>query len=821
MLKNYLITTWRSLVQNKLYSILNIAGLTFGISCFLLVGLYLFEELSFDRYHSKSDRIYRIIERRDTRGKETTVAGVGYQVAEESPKKIAEIEATARISRFGRDNIRNPENRKNMLQENITTSDNNVFTIFDFTFIDGDRNTPLTQPNSIVLTETMARKLFNSTQVTGKTVTIDFIESTPLKITGVIKDHPSNSSFDFTYMISLNTFMADSSFRQNVNADWSSNGYLTYVLLKENVNAQAVAPKLDKLLTDNFKPDANVKMNFRLQPFTDMRLYSEGILDGARNSNVAAIGQGSLLYVKIFAIVALFVLLIACINYMNLTTARFSNRSKEIGIRKTVGAERKQLVTQFLTESLGVTFISFLFSIAVVNLLLPAFNQFTGKQLSFGIHTDYKIWLYALLVTIGVGLLSGIYPSLMLSKYNPVSLLKGAKISNKSGLGLRRALVVLQFTISVVMIVATIVLIMQVKYVSSKNLGFNQGQLLVVDINSGGVRRGAQTIRTEFAKIPGVKDVSVTTRVPGEWKNIPTVKIRTEEDTREHSIAYLIGADEYFAKTFEVQVLKGRNFINNNDSASIILNESAAKMLNVQEAGGQMVEIPERAALGIYSPLPGNAVFKAKVIGIVKDFHFQSLREKIAPMVLVYRNNPVQSIDYFTARIEGRQQAAIMKQMQEVMAQIDINHFFEFHFLDEQLARFYREDRKRETLLIGIAFATIFIACLGLFGLATYAAAQRIKEIGVRKVLGATVTQLASLLAKDFLKLVLISNCIAFPLAWWATNTWLQEFAYHIELQWWIFAIAGIAAIIVALITVSFQAIRVATANPVKSLRTE
>lgn len=820
MLKNYLIITWRSLVQNKLYSALNIAGLTFGISCFLLIGLYLFEELSFDRYHSKSDRIYRIIEHRDTRGKETTIAGVGYQVIEESPKKIAEIEATAKLSRFGRDNIRNPENRKNMLQENITVADNNLFKIFDFSFVDGDKSTPLAEPNSIVLTETMAKNLFNNTQVAGKTVTIDFLGNTPLKITAVIKDHPSFSSFDFSYLMSINTFMPDSNFRRRVNTDWSSNGYIGYVLLKENADAKTVGAKLDKLLADNFTPAANVKMNFWLQPFTDIRLYSEGIVDGARNTNVAAIGQGSLLYVKIFAIVALFVLLIACINYMNLTTARFSNRSKEIGIRKTVGAERRQLVTQFLTESLGVTFISFLLSIAVVNLLLPGFNQFTGKQLSLGIHTDYRIWLYALLVAVGVGLLSGIYPSLMLSKYNPVSLLKGAKISNRSGLGLRRALVVLQFTISVVMIVATIVLVMQVRYVGNKNLGFNKDQLLVVDINSGDVRRGAQTIRTEFAKIPGVKDVSVTTRVPGEWKNIPTIKIRTEQDTREHSIAYLLGADEYFAKTFEVQFLKGRNFINNNDSASIILNETAAKLLNVQEAGGQIVDIPERAMLGPYNALP-NGPFKAKVIGIVKDFHFQSLREKIAPMVLAYRNNPVHTIDYFTAKIEGRQQAAIMKQMQEVMAKIDINHFFEFHFLDEQLALFYREDRKRETLLIWIAMATIFIACLGLFGLATYAAAQRIKEIGVRKVLGATVTQLASLLAKDFLKLVLIANGIAFPLAWWATHTWLQEFAYHIELQWWIFAMAGVAAIIVALVTVSFQAIRTATANPVKSLRTE
>jgi putative ABC transport system permease protein len=386
----------------------------------------------------------------------------------------------------------------------------------------------------------------------------------------------------------------------------------------------------------------------------------------------------------------------------------------------------------------------------------------------------------------------------LLSRFNPVSLLKGLKVSDKSGLSLRKGLVVFQFTISVVMIIATIVLVMQVRFINNKDLGFNKDQLVIVDINSGMVRRGGQTIKTEFEKIPGVKNVSITSRVPGEWKNIASVKIKAE-GSGEPSISYLIGADESFSKTFEVKFLKGRNFVNNNDSAAVILNETAAAMLNIKEAANQIVDIPERSSGGPYTPVAGGAPFKARVIGIVKDFHFQSLREKIAPLVLAYQNNPVQSIDYFTARIEGIKQSAILKQMQVVLAGIDKDHFFEYHFLDEQLALFYTEDRRRETLLIWIALATIFIACLGLFGLATYAAAQRIKEIGVRKVLGASMTQLTSLLAKDFLKLVLIANGIAFPLAWWAAHKWLQEFAYHIEVEWWIFVAAGIIAMLIAL----------------------
>jgi putative ABC transport system permease protein len=820
MFKNYLLTAWRALFQHKLYTILNVAGLTFGISCFILIGLFLFDELSFDRSHTKADRIYRLIEHRNTNGEELTIAGSSFKLAEESKKRIPGIENTTRITRLGRDNISNPAIKQNKFQETVTYCDETLFKIFDFNFLAGDPNTALNAPNSIVLTASLAQRLFGATQVVGKPVKIDFIGS-PLTVTAVVKDHPSNSSFDFSYLIAEPTFKNSDSYKQMATTDWSSNQFLVYALLKENVRPETVASALDRMLKENYHPEQNIKMNYTLQPLADIHLYSQDIVDGARNSNVEAISKGKLLYVRIFGIVALFVLLIACINYMNLTTARFSSRSKEIGIRKSIGAYKTQLVLQFLLESFLVTVLAFVLAVGIVNLALPAFNAFTGKQLSLGLHTDYRIWLLSVLTIVTVGLLSGLYPSLLLSRFNPVLLLKGIKVGDRSGMSLRKALVVFQFTISVVMIVATIVLVLQVRYVNSKDLGFNKDQLVVVDINSGIVRRESLAIKTGFESIPGVKNVAVTSRVPGEWKTIPTIKIRPEQGAAEYGISYLLGVDESFAKTFEVKFLKGRNFLNTNDSASIILNETAAAMLNIKEAGGQVVDIPERAFGGTYFPVQGAVPFKATVIGIVKDFNFQSLREKVAPLVLVYRNNPVHVIDYFTARIEGRSEASILKQMEGVLAKIDNNHLFEYHFLDEQLALFYTEDRRRETLLIWIALATIFIACLGLFGLATYAAAQRIKEIGIRKVLGASLAQLTSLLAKDFLKLVLIANGLAFPVAWWATHKWLQEFAYHIDLEWWVFVAAGVAALGIALITVSFQAIKAAAANPVRSLRTE
>ena len=377
---------------------------------------------------------------------------------------------------------------------------------------------------------------------------------------------------------------------------------------------------------------------------------------------------------------------------------------------------------------------------------------------------------------------------------------------------MRRSLVVFQFCLSIVMIVATIVVYLQMQYVNKKDMGFNKEQLLVVDINSGKVRRSAETIKTEFAKISQVTGVSVSSRVPGEWKDIPKIKVRSEKImSREGNDMYFIGADDRFLGTYQIALVKGRNFTNGSlaDSASVIINETAAKEMGISEPKGQLIEIPQ------------DEVFTARVIGIVKDFNFQTLREPVAPMVIGFQKNPVHNIDYFTARISTNNINATIGQMESVIHSIDQNHLFEYHFLDKQWDLFYREDKIRETIFLIVAMLTIVIACLGLFGLATYAAQQRIKEIGIRKVLGASVGSIVSMLSKDFLKLVLIAAIVAFPVAWWVMHTWLQDFAYHINISWWIFVIAGAIAVSIALITISFQAIRAAIRNPVKSLRTE
>jgi putative ABC transport system permease protein len=820
MFRSYFKIAWRTLSHNKLYTSLNVAGLTFGIACFLLIGLYLFDELTFDQQHSKANRIYRVIEHKNVKGEVTVIAAAAYKLAEESKTAITEIENTTRIVRTGRANLVNPENPVNF-QETVTTANQSFLEIFDFPFIDGDAKTALKEPNSIIITEDLAKRLFGKTAVLGKTLQYSFMQ-TPLKVTGVLKNHPPNSSFDFNNIVSDESYSTSEFYKNMAVDDWLSNNFTVYTLLKPGAKPGAVSEKMKKLVLDNFKPEIGTSFSFALQPLKDLHLKSGNIVDGARNSNVEAIAQGNPKYIKIFSFLAIFVLLIAGINYMNLTTARASSRLKEIGVRKTIGAFKSHLIRQFLFESFLVTLISFTLALILVSFLLPAFNQFVHKKLSLGFSTDYRIWIYAIAVVAFISLLSGSYPALMLSRFKPVLLLKGLKLQNKSGLSVRRGLVIFQFTISIVMIISTIVLFQQVRYMNNTDLGFNKDLLVVVDVNTGKARTQMETIKTEMAKIATVKNVSATSRVPGEWKSYRTIKIKNTGSTDDHKVAYMFGADKDFAKTFEIQLLKGRNFNTPNDSTCIILNETAARMLNITEPAEQMVEIPSSSRGGAFTPLDTtNMPFTPRVIGIVKDFHFQSLRDKIEPLVLAYNNNPIHDIDYYTARVVPANIQSTLDQLKTVMVNVDKRDPFEYHFLDQQLALFYVEDQRRQTLLIWIAMATIFIACLGLFGLATYSAGQRIKEIGVRKVLGATVLNLTTLLSKEFIKLVLIANCIAFPIAWWATNRSLQEYAYHIDVQWWVFVVAGVAATIIALLTVSYQAIKAAVSNPVKSLRTE
>jgi len=803
------------MLKNKAFSFINLTGLTIGLTSFLLIALYVFDELTFDGFHKNADNIYRIVESRTfTGGKTTKTTGSGFQVSERGKESIPEIKNAARLSIFGRANVTSGDDKTNVFYEDYISASPGFLTVFSFPLLYGDRNSALTAPNSVIITEESAKKYFGTSNATGKLLFVDR-DSVPLKITGVLKDFPANSSISFNLAVSEATILKNDNARNFVANDWSSGAFSTYFMLNDKTNIPGLNTKIDQLIAANHKADAGFQSNIQLQALKDVHFYS-GDIDGYSGK------RGSIFYIYVFIIIACFVIFIACINYMNLTTARFTNRGKEIAIRKVAGASRLSLTRQFLAEALLVTVFSVILSIGLVNILLPAFNAFTEKSLTLNLHNDYRIYTGIAGVIILVTAAAGLYPAVFQSGLNPLSLLKSKVQLNPGNISLRRVLVVLQFTISITLIAATIIIYQQMQYVNNKDMGFDKDNLVVIDINSGKVRRSAATIKDEYAKLAQVKSVTVTSRVPGEWKNIPSVKVSDGmNNTTSEKDMYFLGVDDQFLSTYNIQLLKGRNFFSagNADSASVLINEAAAKALGITDAGGQLITISSANYGGDLNRFDKPIV--STVAGIVKDFNFQSLHEPLAPIVLGFQNNPVQSIDYFTVKLGGGNADATLKQLDAILHRIDQNHLFEYHFLDKQWELLYREDSIRQTIFFVMALLAIFIAALGLLGLTTYAAEQRIKEIGIRKVLGASVGGIVLMLSKDFLKLVVIASVIAFPVAWFSMSKWLEDFAYRININWWVFILSAAAAVIIALLTISFQAVKAAMANPVKSLRTE
>ncbi|HEX6430104.1 MAG TPA: ABC transporter permease [Niastella sp.] len=805
---------FRNLVNNKVYSFINLFGLTTGLICFWLIGLYVFDELTYDAFHKDADRMYRIIEHKtSSSGKESKIAGVAWNISERAKKEFPAVEDACRLTILGRSPVFNADYSKTFY-EDFNAADAAFLRFFDFPLVQGDRRTALQAPYSVIVSDDMALKLFGRKEVVGKLIHTDR-DGKPYTITAVVHV-PRNSHFTFNVLFSESTLTtAFTTYRDFTIRDWSSNSFSTYIKLKSDQRTAGTESAITQLVAAN-RTSAGAsaeKSSFTLQPLKNIHFYSTGIERSGASGNI--------MYIYVFALVGIFVLLIACINYVNLTTARFSTRSKEIAVRKVTGAGQTNLVSQFIMEALLITVLAQLLSLLCVKLILPAFNAFTEKQLTLNTSTNISIWLGIVIITLLVGLLAGIYPAFYQARLKPYLLLKNNIQVGKGHLSLRRILVVVQFSLSIIMIIATLVVYMQLQFINKKDLGFKKEQLVVIDINSGAVRNGAERIKEGYARLAAVQSVCVTSRVPGEWKNIPQVKIqRAGNTTMEGESMYYIGADDQFLKTYGVRLQRGRNFLpGNGDSAAVLVNEAAAHLLGIKEPGDQPVDISGVKFSGEFTqfdrPMP------VRIIGIVKDFNFQSLREPLAPMVVGYKNNTIHNIDYFTAKVTAGKMSETLKQMETVLHEVDPDHLFEYNFLDKQWQLFYREDQKRQVIFLSVACITILIACLGLFGLVTFAARQRTKEIGIRKVLGASISHLVLLLSKDFLKLVLIASFVAFPVAGWVMYKWLQDFAYRIHISIWMFVGAGMLATLIALITISFQAIKAALANPVKSLRAE
>lgn len=808
MLKNYFKIALRHLASNKTFSIINILGLAIGMACFLVILLYVKGELGYDGFHEKGDRIYRMALDRLYPGRHTEYASIPHSYAVSAKLEYPEIEESVRIFKFP-GTILLKRGDEVFEEKERMWADSNFFKVFDFGLIQGSATEVLQQPNSVVLTESTAKKYFGDQDPIGKTLDIANNDN-DLQVTGICRDVPENSHVDFDLVMSassLNPFI-----QQPNHIGFDS---YTYFLLKKGTDANNLASKFPALVEkyasgeilrnfgvsyEEYKKSGNSYI-YSLQPLKDIYLHSN--LEGELKP------PGSMNRVYIFSIVALFILFIAVINFMNLATAKSAERAKEVGIRKTLGSSKKEIAGQFLVESITISLVSAVLAFGMLFFLVPLFNNISGKAISLWTfaHPFYIVSFLAAAVIIG--LLSGSYPAFILTGFKPLEVLKGKLFATQKGAFLRNSLVVVQFVISVVLIVATIVVFRQLEFIQNKELGFDQENIINLKGAGNLDAQKAQTMKEEFARMNGVAGVASSNAIPGTMYF--GVSFRASGDNEKATGRQLV-VDENYVECMDMEMLEGRDFSKEfADSNSVLLNETAVKTLGLTDPVGKQV---------FSSDFDPNQVEEAfTVVGVVKDFHYQSLHKNIEPLFLVSPagNNGLNA--FINVRIKAGEFAQTITQIEQKWKQFWPERPFRFTFMDSDLNELYAAEQTSKKIFSLFSLLAIFIACMGLLGLAAYVTQRRTKEIGVRKVIGASTLQIVGLLSKDFLKLVLIALVIATPIAWFGMNRWLQDFAFAISLSWWMFALAGILAIGIAFLTVSFQSIKAATANPIQALR--
>ncbi len=799
MLKNYLKIAYRNLLKHKIFSLVNLLGFSLGFIAAIFIALYVADELNFDRYHSKADQIYRITETVQSENGERQVARIAAQVAPTVAENFHEVEEAVRMTILGRLTLGYNEFRD---YEDLLIADPSFFQIFDGQFIAGNAETALQEPYAIVLTESLAKKYFGDESPLGKSMYNNRF-GREVTVTAVMKDFPSNAHFRPTLIFSASTLFSIDSFKQFVENDWSSNLFATYLLLRKDVDPALLANSITSYANEHRLADQQ-KNKYHLQALSDIHFYSSKL------ENDYAI-HGNIGYVYVFSAIGGLILLIAFFNYINLSTARAMKRAKEVGLRKTIGASKKQLVYQFMGESLLIVLLTLVMAMTLVQLLMPSFNILSGKDLQMNLFSSSTLLLF-LLIGLVSGALAGTYPAFYLSKMKPSLMLKQQSGPRENSL-LRQLLVVTQFAIAIVLITATTVIYQQMNFIRNSDLGYNRQQLVTVDINSLPMREKYESVKATFQHIPAIESVTATTRVPGEWKNMHTATVNKENA----SIEFLFTAgDEDFLPTYDIKLVQGRNFRHtHSDSAKVLLNETAVQVMGLTHPIGQLIEVTHFNQEKLEQP------FLAEVIGVIQDVHFESVREKVAPTLISYYQNPFYPIDYYTLRIGTQKISETIAAIEAVTQDFDPENPLEYHFLDDKFEELYRADTKRGEIFTIAAILAIVIACMGLFGLTNLAVEQRTREVGIRKVLGADVLHITWLISSKFIRLVTIAFLIAAPFAWWATQNWLSEFAYHIDMSLSFLLIAGMIVLGIALFTVSFQTIQAALANPVKSLRYE
>ncbi|MGC4035813.1 MAG: ABC transporter permease [Chitinophagaceae bacterium] len=807
MLKNYFKTAFRNLVKNKFYSSINIIGLAAGLATCMLILLYVLDELSYDKYNKNSARIFRVNNEVKFGDNHFDLAVAPALMGSTMVRDFPEVEQYTRLRWYG--GFRVKKGKENLQEERVGYADSSFFDVFTIPVIAGNAKTALVEPHSLVITEKVAKKYFNTTDVVGKTMLIN--DTGNYKVTAVIENIPTQSHFNFDIFVPM---IEDN----GSNGDnWLSENWNTYVLLRKNADVTRLEPQLNGFIEkytgpmlksvlnqgmDEFKKNGGF-VKASLTPLADIHLHS--------NKMAEIDGNGNAQFVYIFSAIALLILLIACVNFMNLSTARSSNRAKEVGVRKVLGSLKKNLVTQFLTESMLISVIALAFALLLAWLLIPYFNQLAGKD----IHTKILFQPAMLLSWIGliivVGLLAGSYPAFFLSAFQPIDVLKGKLAGGFKRSWLRNSLVVFQFSISIILIFGTVVIYNQLNYIHTKDIGYDRNKVLIIN-NTSALGEQAATFRNELLQVSGVQNATMSGYLPVNYYRSndaffvsPTLDQKTAISLQNWFV------DEKYVPTLGIKVLEGRNFSQDflTDSTAIIINEAAAKFLATKDILNKK--------LYNFKDVNLKSLNEWHIIGVIKNFNFSSLRDVITPLALkLGKDNSNISV-----RINATNTNDVLERIKNKWQSMAASQPFNYSFMDEDFNRLYTTEQRTGKIFITFAILAILIASLGLFGLITYAAEQRVKEIGIRKVLGASVGNIAGMLSKDFLKLVLISSVISFPLAWWAMHTWLQDFAYRVSISWWVFAIAGILALFIALATISFQAIKAAMANPVKSLRTE
>lgn len=797
MFKNYFKIAIRNLKRNKAISAINIFGLALGLAAFWMIALYVGDELSYDRYHANANNIYRVAQHATWDGGSFNFPVTSAPFAAALKNDYPEVEQTVRLNTEGGGTLSFAD--KHLQTGDILFTDNTFFKVFSYHFLYGDVASALAKPESIVLTKTLAVNLFGDyKKALNKTVT--FENKVTNQVTGVIDDVPANSHFTFSALRALPNNYTDA---------WQSFNLYTYVLLKKGTDYKKLEAKLPGFFNKYLKKEMG-ELNYKmeLQPLTSIHLHSNLEYEMGRNGNIN--------YVYIFSLVAALILIIAAINYINLSTARASLRLKEVGVRKVSGSGRGQLVFMFLAESVLLILIAAIIAVALIHFALPWFQQLTGKELTlwrFGVkETVASLAIFTILT----GALSGIYPALFLSNFRTIPALKG-QAGNLSGNNIfRKSLVTAQFAITIAMIAGSIIIYQQLRFVSNKNLGFNKDQVLVFHIDNKTVRSQVNAVKQQLLQSPLIEAVAAAGNPIGN-NDIGGRDFKVESngkfDTKVR-LAKKLAVDEDFFKTMQMKLVQGRSFsplMPTDKDEAVIVNETLVREAGLNNAVGKRIAFGEDKK--------GNPLLY-KIIGVVNDFHISSLQHKIEPLVMQMPPEDNDK-DNLYIRISKNNIPAALQFLKKTYATFDAENRIDFHFLNENFQQQYKAEQKQGSILLIFTILAISIACMGLFGLVTFMAEQRKKEIGIRKVLGAGVAGIVTLISKDFLKLVFIALLIACPVTWASMSKWLQDFAYRINISWLVFAIAGGLAAIIALITISFKAIRAALANPVKSLRTE